>query len=344
MKAFQRLLLQNPPLRNPSSTTRLSSQSAIRTFHEWTNRISSESETQLRILPRSSQSVPRSRPRNHALHNSRQSQSARRQQPHSTAPRRHFSQQSARRQQSPTNPPQPPYPQSASQAAVKDQSLSARFRKLSKEYGYSAFGVYFLLSALDFPFCFAAVRYIGVERVGHAEHVIVEKVKAVIPEGVKEGWRTVKGSVMDSFKGEEEAKAVGGGKDASTAAAAAAASQSVTPGVPGEAYAEVVGDTHGVVVAEKENAGDNASTLFLTSSLETFPPPNCYRTRIALCWSHRKPPLELFLPPTLSIPNILILILTNVFFSRYMDPTSPRLRNPQIIHLHPRPPDRSRHA
>ena len=29
-------------------------------------------------------------------------------------------------------------------------------------------------SALDFPFCFLAVRWLGTERVGYAEHVVVE--------------------------------------------------------------------------------------------------------------------------------------------------------------------------
>ncbi|KAL8914845.1 MAG: hypothetical protein Q9171_000681 [Xanthocarpia ochracea] len=53
-------------------------------------------------------------------------------------------------------------------------SLSQRLRKLSREYGWSALGVYLLLSALDFPFCFLAVRWVGTERIGHWESVIVE--------------------------------------------------------------------------------------------------------------------------------------------------------------------------
>ena len=35
-------------------------------------------------------------------------------------------------------------------------------------------GIYFALSALDFPFCFLAVRLLGTERIGHWEHVVVE--------------------------------------------------------------------------------------------------------------------------------------------------------------------------
>ncbi|KAJ9260652.1 hypothetical protein DTO195F2_4492 [Paecilomyces variotii] len=59
-------------------------------------------------------------------------------------------------------------------------SLSQRLKKLTREYGWSALGVYLLLSALDFPFCFAAVRLLGVDRIGHWEHVILETVKSTV--------------------------------------------------------------------------------------------------------------------------------------------------------------------
>lgn len=52
-------------------------------------------------------------------------------------------------------------------------TLSQRMRKLSREYGWSALGVYFMLSALDFPFCFLAVRLLGTERIGQWEHAVV---------------------------------------------------------------------------------------------------------------------------------------------------------------------------
>lgn len=60
-------------------------------------------------------------------------------------------------------------------------SLSQRFRKLSREYGWSAVGVYLALSALDFPFCFVAVRWLGTDRIGHWEHVAVEWFWTVVP-------------------------------------------------------------------------------------------------------------------------------------------------------------------
>jgi hypothetical protein len=71
---------------------------------------------------------------------------------------------------------------SASSTATKaqPQSLSQRLKTLSREYGWSALGVYLLLSALDFPFCFATVRLVGVERIGHLEHTIMDWVKGAL--------------------------------------------------------------------------------------------------------------------------------------------------------------------
>lgn len=65
----------------------------------------------------------------------------------------------------------------SSQAPKEGSSLSQRLRKLSREYGWAAVGVYFGLSALDFPFCFAAVRLLGVDRIGHFENVAVQTFK-----------------------------------------------------------------------------------------------------------------------------------------------------------------------
>ena len=46
------------------------------------------------------------------------------------------------------------------------QTLGARMKKLSREYGWSAVGVYFTLSALDFPFCYLLVKTLGTDRIG----------------------------------------------------------------------------------------------------------------------------------------------------------------------------------
>jgi len=103
-------------------------------------------------------------------------------------------------------------------------------RKLSREYGWSALGVYLALSALDFPFCFAAVRLLGIERIGHYEHVIVDGMKDIF-------------SKVWSF-----------GK---------CKSQDVDPSQVTMAALEGNGENgpydHGVAEAEKRNAGAGAS-------------------------------------------------------------------------------------
>ncbi|KAJ5144108.1 uncharacterized protein N7515_002895 [Penicillium bovifimosum] len=68
--------------------------------------------------------------------------------------------------------------------AEETLTLSQRLKKLSREYGWAALGVYLGLSALDFPFCFAAVRLLGVERIGYYEHVVVSFVK----DSLKSVW------------------------------------------------------------------------------------------------------------------------------------------------------------
>lgn len=59
-------------------------------------------------------------------------------------------------------------------------SLSQRLKKLSREYGWLALGVYAGLTVLDFPFCFLGVRMLGTDRIGHYEHVVVESIKSVL--------------------------------------------------------------------------------------------------------------------------------------------------------------------
>lgn len=49
-------------------------------------------------------------------------------------------------------------------------SLSQRLKKLSREYGWAAVGVYLSLSILDFPFCFLLVRVVGTDRIGQEKN------------------------------------------------------------------------------------------------------------------------------------------------------------------------------
>lgn len=44
--------------------------------------------------------------------------------------------------------------------------ISARLKKLSREYGWASLGVYLALTVLDFPFCFLLVRSLGTDRIG----------------------------------------------------------------------------------------------------------------------------------------------------------------------------------
>lgn len=59
-------------------------------------------------------------------------------------------------------------------------TLSQRLKKMSREYGWAAVYVYLGLSALDFPFCFLAVKLLGTDLIGHWEHVIVSNIKGLL--------------------------------------------------------------------------------------------------------------------------------------------------------------------
>ncbi|KFY41738.1 hypothetical protein V494_02815, partial [Pseudogymnoascus sp. VKM F-4513 (FW-928)] len=67
-------------------------------------------------------------------------------------------------------------------------TLGQRMKKLSREYGWSALGVYLLLTALDFPLCYLLVQWLGTDRVGRWEHAVVSRVAPLIPAVVKEKW------------------------------------------------------------------------------------------------------------------------------------------------------------
>jgi len=56
-------------------------------------------------------------------------------------------------------------------------------------------GVYFALTALDFPFCYMFVRYMGTDRIGEWEHIVVSNVKKLIPESVQQAWHDWRASM-----------------------------------------------------------------------------------------------------------------------------------------------------
>ncbi|KAH7358523.1 hypothetical protein B0T11DRAFT_284626 [Plectosphaerella cucumerina] len=86
----------------------------------------------------------------------------------------------------------------AKAGAEESLTLSQRLKKLSKEYGWSAVGVYFALSVLDFPFCFLLVRVVGTDRIARLEHWVVSHVSQFIPESVKDKWADLRVSFKKS--------------------------------------------------------------------------------------------------------------------------------------------------
>ena len=111
-----------------------------------------------------------------------------------------------------------------------------------------------LLSLLDFPFCFAAVRYLGTDRIGRYEHVVLEWVKGVIPDGVRDKWREMRRKVGQSY-GED------GVREATTAGGVAGEEKRVEVYgvVEGNEEVGIVGYDHGVREAERDNESENAS-------------------------------------------------------------------------------------
>ncbi|KAK3685480.1 hypothetical protein B0T22DRAFT_219306 [Podospora appendiculata] len=99
----------------------------------------------------------------------------------SFTPRRPFHSSRPRRSQQSPNP-------SAKADAAEPTSLSERLKKLSREYGWTAVGVYLGLSVLDFPFCFLLVRVVGTDKIAEVEEIVVRNVQKVIPERAKEFW------------------------------------------------------------------------------------------------------------------------------------------------------------
>ncbi|KIW67203.1 hypothetical protein PV04_06470 [Phialophora macrospora] len=123
------------------------------------------------------------------------------------------------------------YNSSTSAPNAEPASLKDRLKKMSREYGWTAVGVYLALSALDFPFCFLAVRLIGTDTIGHYEHVIVEGVKGLLKWPIREAG----GDVVQEVE--------------------------VTDGkrILDEKSEDEVLDDHGYREAERANRGDNAS-------------------------------------------------------------------------------------
>ncbi|KAI1116339.1 hypothetical protein F5Y14DRAFT_78790 [Nemania sp. NC0429] len=91
-----------------------------------------------------------------------------------------------------------PDPSKPGAGAQEPLGLSARLRKLSREYGWAAVGVYLGLSVLDFPFCFLLVRVVGTDRIGELEHWLVSHVTGLIPESVRARWTDYRAALKEA--------------------------------------------------------------------------------------------------------------------------------------------------
>jgi hypothetical protein len=128
-------------------------------------------------------------------------------------------------------------------------------RKLSREYGYSALGVYLLLSALDFPLCFVTVRTLGTDTIGRWEHAALEWLWSVVPRRLFPFSSSSSSSSSDSAAAAHEAATSG-----------AAAAEDGGAGALAVARAEQQQQQEAAVTdieaAERRNAGSDASTFF----------------------------------------------------------------------------------
>ncbi|EXJ82030.1 hypothetical protein A1O1_08098 [Capronia coronata CBS 617.96] len=130
-------------------------------------------------------------------------------------------------------------------------SLSQRLKKLSREYGWSALGVYLLLTALDFPFCFLAVRLLGTDRIGHWEHVAVSYIKGVLkwPVSNQQAEEEIKSATEELQRAEKVGVEQGASKRILEEESREVSKEEDEDGVSDHGYKE----------AEKANSGANAS-------------------------------------------------------------------------------------
>lgn len=138
-------------------------------------------------------------------------------------------------------------------APEETPSLSQRMRKLSREYGYAAVGVYIALSTLDLPFCYLAVSYLGTERIGRWEHAILSYIKGILKWPMGEEGKQMVDEGADYVKRKVPLKKAQG------------------EGVVGKRLLEedetYVVEDHGYTEAEKADQGDQAGTFSLFGPL-----------------------------------------------------------------------------
>jgi len=117
-----------------------------------------------------------------------------------SSPKRSFHSSKARKSQGTAGEGKGPAAEGKESIPEGSLSISQRLKKLSREYGWSAVGVYLALSVLDFPFCFLLVRTIGTDKIAELEHYVVSNVQKVIPEGVKQWWHDYRSALKEAGK------------------------------------------------------------------------------------------------------------------------------------------------
>ncbi|KAK4191205.1 hypothetical protein QBC35DRAFT_24390 [Podospora australis] len=130
-----------------------------------------------------------------------------------STPRRNFHSSRARRDGDKGHRSNGDKPNSG-KAEPESSSLSQRLKKLSREYGWTAVGIYFSMSVLDFPFCFLLVRIVGTEKIAYLEEIVVDNAKKVIPQRVQDFWHEYRNSykkAKEERTGQPEAEVIGHG-------------------------------------------------------------------------------------------------------------------------------------
>jgi hypothetical protein len=92
---------------------------------------------------------------------------------------------------------------SGSQNGSQQKKKKSGIKALIQEYGYSALGVYLLLSALDFPLCFVVVHSYGVDKVKEVQTEVMNYLKKATGFGEQKQVKKTDEN-MDSIEPEEE--------------------------------------------------------------------------------------------------------------------------------------------
>lgn len=162
-------------------------------------------------------------------------------------------------------------------------TLSQRMKKLSREYGWAAFGVYMALTALDLPFCYLAVVSIGPETVGHWEHVIVGYIKGFLQWPLAGTAHEQVGEAIDKIG---EATGANDGKR-------------LLEEAPAGSQYEV--EDHGYKEAAAANRGEGASKMFQSCFVSVTNVNSGIWTTLALAYALHKSFIFIRIPLAASI-------------------------------------------